>query len=170
MNPVKHKRVLALFASVILLALPAGAQTPITADQLPRLQFLDENQRTLSLQQYQGRPILLHLWATWCAPCVREIPLLVRLQADYAAYGLVLLPVSQDFAAEDIRRFYRNNGILNLPLLLDRDSSIFKAVGTRGLPISILIDRYGNEMRRFAGNTNWDSPQVRGMLNELLAR
>jgi thiol-disulfide isomerase/thioredoxin len=150
--------------------MPAKAQMAVQPAMLQQLQFNDELGQPYSLAQYYGQPILLHLWATWCAPCIREIPLLVQLQTDYAPFGLVLLPVSQDFSPQDVASFYRQNNILNLPLLLDRDSILFKALGTRGLPISILIDRNGYEIRRFAGNTNWNSPQVRGMLNGLLAR
>ncbi len=155
---------------IATLTLSPAAKATITPAHLAQLQFVDAQNRSYNLQQYLGQPILLHLWATWCAPCVREIPLLVQLQHDYAPYGLVLLPVSQDFAVDDVLHFYRVNGITNLPLLLDRESRILKAIGTKGLPISILIDRYGNELYRFAGNTNWNSPQIRAILNQLLTR
>ncbi len=170
---MKCKAYRLLSASLIFLLMLGGiarAQVPVQPGVMSQLEFKDELGQPYRLSQYLGQPILLHLWATWCAPCVREIPLLVKLQADYAPYGLVLLPISQDFSAQDVANFYQRNGILNLPLLLDRDSQIFKSLGTRGLPISILIDRNGFEIRRFSGNTNWNSPQVRGMLNMLLTR
>lgn len=170
MKPILHYALCASLILLLWLPSPTRAQTPLTPPMLQQLQFTDELGRPYALSQYIGQPLLLHLWATWCAPCVREIPALVRLQADYSQKGLTLLPISQDFAVEDISRFYRSNGIMNLPLLLDRDSLIFKSIGTRGLPISILINRNGYEVRRFAGNTNWDSPQIRGMLNSLIWR
>lgn len=167
----KHKRILLSLAMLFLLLQPviARAQQPLTAPMLSQLVFLDANERPQSVAAYIGRPILLHLWATWCAPCLHEIPALVRIQAAYQPYGLVLLPISQDFNSESVTDFFAENGISNLPVFVDPKSRMVDALGTRGLPISILIDRYGNEVQRFAGNTPWDSPQVRGLLNSLLA-
>jgi thiol-disulfide isomerase/thioredoxin len=165
-------RLTAILATLILaVSAPVSAQTPegwITPDGLANMTVLDANQQGVPLGQYRGQPILLHLWASWCAPCVKEIPSLSRLQNDYAPRGLVLIPLSQDFGPDKVKRFFRRNGIDNLPILLDPNSKIFQSLKTRGLPISILIDRNGREVRRFAGNTNWDAANIRAEIDALL--
>jgi len=165
-----HTLFLALIAIVLLGVSAHRAEAQITPQNVSKIRFHDVNGQRLSLGQYVGRPILLHLWATWCAPCVVEIPLLIQLQKDYAPYGLTMLPISEDFDTEQVTQFFEAHGITNLPVLLDRDSQIFASLGTRGLPISILINRYGYEVQRFAGNTDWNNPQVRAMLNNLLSQ
>lgn len=163
-----HRLIYTFLASLMLMLHSASAQ--ITPQNINNLQFMDATGQTLRLGQYVGQPILLHLWATWCAPCVRELPLLLQVQNEYTPYGLTVLPISEDFGVEQVQRFFGVNNITTMPLLLDVDSQIFASLGTRGLPISILIDRYGNEIQRFAGNTNWADPRVRMQLNQLLAR
>ena len=164
-----HTLFYGVLASVMLFAaLPASAQ--ITPQNINDLRFTDVNGQVLSLGQYAGRPMLVHLWATWCAPCVRELPLLLQMHQEYSQYGLTLLPISEDFGIEQVLKFFRSNNITTMPALLDIDSQIFSSLGTRGLPISILIDRYGNEVQRFAGNTNWADPRIRLQLNQLLSR
>ena len=167
LNPLLH--ILAM--AMLLLASPARAQTPegwITPDALPMMTVVDASSQGINLGQYRGRPLLIHLWATWCAPCVKEIPSISRLQADYAPRGLVLIPISQDFSAERVDKFFRKTKVTNLPVLLDVNSKIFQSLRTRGLPISILVDRQGREVRRFAGNTNWDDPLIRAQIDALL--
>lgn len=161
-----NKRILELLATLFLLVSPVVVQAQ---QSIGNLNFTDVQGNSQTVAAYRGRPVLLHLWATWCAPCVQEIPALVRVQTAYQPYGLVLLPISQDFAAQSVIDFFQANGITNLPVLLDPESRMFASLGTRGLPISILIDRNGQEVRRFAGNTPWDSPQLRQLLNGLLA-
>jgi thiol-disulfide isomerase/thioredoxin len=170
----KHfMRVIAGLAILILSTMPLmmQAQTPegwVTPDALQNMVVLDINNEEVALSQYASRPMLLHLWATWCAPCVTEIPSIARLTADYTPRGLVVVPLSEDFSTEKVERFFRRYQITNLPVLLDPGSKIFNSLRTRGLPISILIDAQGREVRRFAGNTNWDDPAIRTQIDALL--
>ncbi len=134
---------------------------------VPALSFANEADELLSLSSYSGRPVLLNLWATWCAPCIEELPTLVNLQMQIP--DLQVLPVAFDLGgAPAVRRFYDEHEIKGLPVLIEKQRSLRKAYKPKGLPFTLVIDANGNEVGRVVGKLAWDTPETVGALKILL--
>jgi thiol-disulfide isomerase/thioredoxin len=141
---------------------PTSPKTPV-----PALAFIDETGVVKSLSDYAGRPILLNLWATWCAPCVEEMPALMRLQQAWPE--LAVLPVAFDLGGvKAVRRFYDENGISQLPVLIDHERVTRKALKPKGLPLTLVINSKGEEVGRALGKVEWDEEVVIARLRALL--
>ncbi len=120
--------------------------------------FIDGDGRDLSLADFRGRIVLLNVWATWCAPCRKEMATLDRLQAQLGGGDFHVLPLSIDRAGlGPVRRFYDEMGIQNLDLYLAEDLPAMRAFSVIGLPTTLLIDWEGRELARLAGPAEWDS-------------
>ena len=125
------------------------------------LHFTAADGSTRSLADYAGKAVVLNLWATWCVPCVREMPALDDLAKIVAGDGIVVLPVSSDHGgAPVVERFYADRGIKNLPVLLDPQSNLAHALNVRGIPTTLLIDRQGMELGWLEGAADWSAPDA----------
>ena len=112
-----------------------------------------------TLADYTGKVVVLNLWATWCVPCVREMPALDDLAKFGAKDGIVVLPVSSDRGgAAAVQRFYTDQGIKNLPVLLDPGSRMAHGLGVNGIPTTFLIDRNGFQVGSLEGAADWSAP------------
>lgn len=113
-----------------------------------------------------GRPVLVNLWATWCAPCIRELPSLDRL-AKSGTVVVVALSID-DKGAEAVRPFLAKLSLTNLTVALDPGMKSVAALGARGVPVTVLLDARGRIVARYEGGTEWDAPamveQIRGAL------
>ncbi len=122
-----------------------------------------------SLAAFQGQVVLLNFWATWCAPCVREMPSLDRLQAELRGEGLAVVAVSQDFAGlELVQPFFERLKLENLAIYLDSDGALGKAFGIVGLPTTLLIDRQGRVVGGLEGPAEWDSDEAVALIRHYL--
>ncbi len=123
-----------------------------------------------TVADFKGQALIVNLWATWCAPCVTEMPALNRLAAEVADAGIAVLPLSADReGAPVIKDFYAKNAITNLPVMMDPMSRFGRALGIRGLPTTILFDRDGREVGRVVGIAEWDAPEAVRFLRACLA-
>jgi thiol-disulfide isomerase/thioredoxin len=147
---------------------PAGrfvrAATPAA---VAPLRFTDAAGHPVSLADFTGRVVLVNLWATWCTPCVQEMPSLDRLQASVggADFQVVALSVDRGGAAV-VAPFLERLGLRALTPYLDTEGMALKALAAPGLPTTILIDRQGREVGRMLGRTEWDSPEIRQIIDE----
>ena len=152
-TPLRKPRAQGLQGIEALHALPAPRKLDLhftAADGTPR-----------SLADYAGRAVVLNLWATWCVPCVREMPSLDDLAKTVAGDGIVVLPVSSDHGgAAVVQRFYADHGIGQLPILLDPMSAMAHALNVRGIPTTLLIDPQGQEVGWLEGAADWSSPDA----------
>lgn len=140
---------------------------PLPAPQTP---FADGDGRTVTLADFKGRVVLLNLWATWCAPCVKEMPSLDRLQAALGGEDFAVVALSFDRkGAEVVRPFYATAGLTHLAVHLDPKNAMLKALEVRGLPISLLIDRTGAIVGRLEGPAEWDSPEALALIRAAVA-
>ncbi len=127
----------------------------------------DGTSRTFA--DFRGSPLVVNFWATWCAPCVREMPALDRLSAEVAEDGIRVLPLSEDRGGGPIvERFFEENGIRHLPVMIDRGGKVVRALTTPGLPMTVLIDTKGREVGRVVGVAEWDADETIAFLRECL--
>ena len=145
-------------------ALPAVVEnfepTP-DAPAAPDVAFFEDGETARTLADYRGRGVILNFWATWCAPCVRELPDLDRLRANLADHDIDVIAVSEDRRGVDaVTRFYKKAEIGNLPVLMDKRGALQRQVKVRGLPTTILYDPSGKELGRVVGIAEWMAPPV----------
>jgi thiol-disulfide isomerase/thioredoxin len=127
----------------------------------------DDTARTLA--DFRGRPVVVNFWATWCAPCVREMPALDRLSAEIADDGIRVLALSEDRGgAAIVERFYEENGIRHLSVTIDRGGKVVRALTTPGLPMTVLFDAEGGEIGRVVGVAEWDADETVSFLRRCL--
>ena len=128
--------------------------------------FNDPDGEPTSLAEFSGKPVLLNLWATWCAPCVKELPTLDRLSA--AQRGIEIAAVSQDTAPHaSVEAFLQSHKIGDVAAYQDSKMALSGALGPDAvLPTSILYDAGGKEVWRYVGDLDWTSPQAAKLLAE----
>jgi thiol-disulfide isomerase/thioredoxin len=121
------------------------------------LRFEDGQARTRSLADFRGKIILLNIWATWCAPCVKEIPALDRLVAALKGAEVAVVTVSVDRKGIDaVRKAFADLDVRELVPYIDQSGQALRMVRSMGLPTSLLIDREGREIGRVVGPAAWD--------------
>ena len=129
--------------------------------------FVDGEGRKTDLSDFAGRTVLLNLWATWCAPCVKEMPSLDRLQAALGGRDFQVVTLSVDRGGRDtVEPFLKKLGVQNLGLYLDPPNASMSALGLRGLPTTLLVGPDGLEIGRIEGEVAWDSPEVVAFLRK----
>jgi len=137
--------------------------------RLSDLAFNDAQGRPVDVSRFRGKVVVVNLWATWCAPCVTEMPTLAALQRAYPD-RVAVVPVSMD-TEERLPNAASFLGV-HEPLQLYHDPrfAIQSALKFKGLPATILYDRSGREVARVSGEASWDSPEARALIDELLKR
>lgn len=137
---------------------------------LPELAFADGEGQPLGLAEFRGRTALLNVWATWCPPCIKEMPTLDRLEAELGGPGLEVVALSIDRAVpEVVRRFYERTGVERLALYIDETGRAANTLGAFGLPLTVLIDTEGRELGRLIGPAEWDTPAMIAFLRGFVA-
>jgi thiol-disulfide isomerase/thioredoxin len=123
---------------------------------LPAIQFFTPANQARTLADYRGKGVVLNLWATWCGPCVAELPTLDRLAGTLAVDNIVVLPVSSDAGgAASVQAFYDSHDIGHLPILLDPGGAILQAWQVPGIPLTVIFDRSGHPRARLIGGADW---------------
>jgi cytochrome c biogenesis protein CcmG/thiol:disulfide interchange protein DsbE len=125
----------------------------------------DGNQ-TVTLSQLHGQIVVLNFWATWCPPCVEEIPSLVGMSQKMKAKGVTVLGVSVDADDEAYRKFVKDHGVTFLTVR-DADQKSNSLYGTVKFPETFIIDRDGVVRRKFIGAVDWNSREVVDYLTKL---
>ena len=132
--------------------------------------FTDAAGKPLRLADFAGKAVLLNLWATWCGPCVREMPAIDRLQAALGGPTFQVVAMAEDRGgAAVVLPFLEKQGVKALAPYLDPPGAAATAFGIPGLPTTILIGRDGREIARLMGGADWDSPAMRAEIARLIA-
>lgn len=159
---------MAMVGTLLVFSWPASATEPPqnlavheTPVPVPEINFEDGDGRPRSLADFSGKVVLLNVWATWCAPCREEMPTLDRLQAKLGGPDFEVVALSVDRAGPDIvKKFFTEIGIEHLALNIDTSAKAMFAIGTVGLPATLLVDRDGKEIGRLIGPAEWDAPDM----------
>jgi len=141
--------------------------TPAVAGEpVPRLEFRAKDGKDRNFSDFSGRIVLVNFWATWCLPCIREMPSLVRLQKARGGEDFTVIALSQDLRGWPVvTPFIEKNGLAALPVYWDPNTGISRAFQIKGLPTSILLDRKGREIGRLAGHAEWDSAEALALID-----
>lgn len=132
---------------------------------LPELAFTDADDKPLKLADYKGKTVLVNFWATWCAPCVKEMPSLDRLQAEMGKDRFVILPLSLDGPSKPkVAPFYADKKLANLGIYFDKGKKVMGALDISVLPTSVLVDPDGREIGRLEGEADWDKPEALALM------
>ncbi len=127
---------------------------------------IKDSDRAVTLSQLKGQIVVLNFWATWCPPCIEEMPSLVRMQQLMKDKGITVLAVSMDVDEGNYRRFLRDHNV-NLLTVRDPDQKINSLYGTFKFPETYIIDRKGVVRRKFIGAVDWTEPDVMEYLGKL---
>ena len=151
-------------ASLLLSSCNSGSHPPRIGSTAPGFTITD-SQRTVKLSDFQGKPVLLNFWASWCVPCVEEMPSLVQLQKQLGD-KVIIVAVSEDSDDKPYQQFLRQH---NVDLLTVRDSQqkTSEVYGTFKFPETYVIDRNGKILRKFIGAQEWTSPDIVSYLQKL---
>jgi len=149
----------------------AKLEVPAEPRAAPGTTFFDEAGKPLTLADFKGQVVVMNLWATWCAPCKKEMPTLAKLAAVYAVQPLKVLPVSVDRDSD--LNLAQAEMAANAPLKLYRDPSYKISFEleprAQGYPTTVVYDKQGRERARLAGEADWSSPEARALVETLLA-
>jgi thiol-disulfide isomerase/thioredoxin len=160
--------------------LGAAAQTPsepdikigefipvATPQPAPEMSFTGLDGQPISLADFKGKLIVLNLWATWCQPCLKEMPSLAKLGARFGP-PLVVLAVSEDRGGADVvKPFLAKLDLDKVTIGLDPKSTAIRALHTRGLPTSVVVDADGKVLGKVEGAADWDSDEMVAVLTKL---
>jgi thiol-disulfide isomerase/thioredoxin len=179
-------RRLVLSTAMAILALPATARAEVSKSlirgamarfkparppkPMPDLEFLDANDNPLRLADFTGQARLINLWATWCAPCVKEMPSLDRLQATMPRDRFMVLPISLDGPSKGkVAPFYKERNLTDLGIFYDKGRKAMSVLDVSLLPTSILVDPAGRELGRLEGDADWDTPEGIALMRAAMA-
>jgi len=138
---------------------------------LPDIAFQDGAGKPLKLSDWKGRVVLINLWATWCAPCRKEMPDLAGLQKELGSDQFEVVAISVDRkGAEASSAFLKETGADNLKLYVEPTTAIVGELQSAGLPATILVDRQGREIGRLLGPADWASPEAQALVRAALAQ
>ncbi len=161
--PLRKPRAQALAGVDALQVLPAPKPVDI--------HFTTADGGTRSVADYVGHGVVLNLWATWCVPCVREMPALDDMARVLAHDGVVVLPLSSDHAgAAVVQKFYAEHSITTLPVLLDPRGAAAAALGVSGIPTTLIIDAKGREVAWLEGSADWSQPDMMAAVRRLAGK
>jgi thiol-disulfide isomerase/thioredoxin len=145
---------------------PASPERPAPIEP-----FFDAEGNQVTLQDFGGRVVLLNLWATWCAPCIKELPSLDRLQAQLGGDRFQVVALSIDQGGVDaVQPYFDRIGIAHLPIYVDPKNRLTSAIGLQVLPSTIVVGSNGLMLGRIIGAVEWDAPEAKALLRHYIDR
>jgi peroxiredoxin len=145
-----------------------GMRRPTETAVAPDFTLLTLDGRPAQLREFRGKLVLLNFWATWCAPCLHEMPSMERLYQTFKQTDFVLLAVSMDRQGEGVARPFVDNLQLTFPILLDNTSEVSRQYSVRGLPTTYLIDPDGLLIGVVIGARDWYKAEAKALIAGLL--
>lgn len=173
------KKILFLIVVIIAVALAVagyfvkdrktGKKIITTGDRAPDFRLPSLDGRTVGLADLRGKVVMVHFWATWCPPCVEELPTLVKLNEELKSGDFEMLAVSVDEGgAEAVNAFLQKNGLV-LPVLLDPGAPVSHSYGAYKFPETYIVDRQGVVRHKVIGPADWRDPAALQFLRNMIA-
>jgi thiol-disulfide isomerase/thioredoxin len=153
---------------------PGPAAPPATSkldrshkgEPMPTVSLVDNTGESLDLASFKGKPLLINLWATWCAPCIAEMPTLNKLIDREQELGVTILPISQDTGQTDkVVEILRRRELEQIQPWVDEQGDLGFQYGGN-LPVTVLFDAKGKEVWRYTGGNDWTSPEALKLISE----
>jgi thiol-disulfide isomerase/thioredoxin len=146
-----------------------GADRSHKGEPAPTVKFKNPDGGEFDLSKFKGTPVLVNLWASWCAPCIKELPTLQALEQAQADEGkLGIIAVSQDMAPQgSVDAFLGERDIGRFAAYHDPDMKLTSALGVQVMPTTILYDAEGKEVWRYVGDLDWTGEEAKKLLSEL---
>lgn len=167
-----------LLATFLAAALPVSAvaksQRGLIIHDQPQavgaVDIRDGDSKPAGLDTLRGKPVLLNLWASWCMPCVAELPALDRLKPTLESKGVALVALSLDRGGKvAVANTFARLGIKTLDIRTDEKREAAEKLNAPALPVTLLLDKDGREVARFIGGAEWDGPGAAKLLDALAA-
>jgi peroxiredoxin len=152
---------------VVFFSRPQG-RTPALGEAVPDFTLRNDDGGTVSLADFRGKVVVLNFWATWCGPCIEEMPSLKQFAEKYADQGVQVIGVSEDTDADAYREFIAKHEI-NFLTLRNPARTVSAQYGTFRLPETYIISRDGKLLNKIIGPTDWSSPQMYSYFDSLIA-
>lgn len=141
-------------------------KTPTPA---PKFELKDPSGKPLSLSELKGKVVFVNFWATWCLPCIEEMPAMEKLHQELQKDGLVILAVNFQEGTERVKEFLTKHN-LTFTALLDHDGKVAERYQAWALPVSVIINKRGEIVARAMGSKDWDSKESLQYFRQLLAQ
>lgn len=133
----------------------------------PNFSLKDLKGKTVSFSGFKGKVVILNFWASWCPPCVAEMPSFKKIYSEMKSRGLEVIAVSSDRSARDTRDFVENKG-LDFTVLMDEDRNVSREYKVFSLPTTFLINRNGIIVEKFFGEYDWTDREMKKKIERLL--
>jgi peroxiredoxin len=149
------------FAGLFVMERPTGTTGPraiASGERAPEFLLKTINGGSVNLADLRGKVVMVHFWATWCPPCVEEIPTLDKLYRSLAGKDFMMLAVSEDEGGAGAVASFLQQNRLNLPVLLDNNGDVARLYGTYKLPETYIVDRQGVVRYKAIGPRDWTDP------------
>jgi cytochrome c biogenesis protein CcmG/thiol:disulfide interchange protein DsbE len=127
---------------------------------------VQDSDRKVALHDYKGQIVVLNFWATWCGPCVQEMPSLIQMSKEVKSKGITVIGVSVDVDGAAYEKFLQQHGVTFLTVR-DPEQKSSALYGTTGWPETFIIDKQGVLRRKFVGPVDWTDPQITQYLTSL---
>ena len=132
----------------------------------PDVKFTNGAGEKITLADFKGRVVLVNFWATWCAPCIKEMPSLDKLQAKLGGDDFQVVAVNEDRGGAKIAGpFLKKLGTPNIAIFVDDKMKLMRALKVRGMPTSFLLNREGRVVGKLAGIAEWDTPEAVALIS-----
>jgi len=140
-----------------------------TPEPLPKVTFVDASGKERTLDDWKGKVVLLNLWATWCAPCRKEMPGLDRLQGELGSDKFEVIAVSVDrTGTAGAKKFLDQIKVEKLAVLADPTARMATALRAFGMPATLLLDAEGREIGRLLGEAEWDTSEAKNLIKAVV--
>ncbi|MCE0506379.1 MULTISPECIES: TlpA family protein disulfide reductase [unclassified Roseivivax] len=184
---MKNALGLLVYTAALALAIPANAEladlTEAREGDMKKLNLHSEAKpageadfesfegAALNLSDYEGKWVLVNFWATWCAPCRKEMPALAELQDELGGEDFEVVTIATGRNPKPaMESFFSEIGVDSLPLHRDPGSALARQMGVLGLPITVILNPEGQEVARLTGDADWAAPEAKALLTEIVSR
>ncbi|MCM2563011.1 TlpA family protein disulfide reductase [Lutimaribacter sp. EGI FJ00015] len=136
---------------------------------VPAIAFDSESGEEAQLSDYNGKLVVVNFWATWCAPCRKEMPMLDALQDELGGdnFEVVTIATGRN-APQAMKAFFDEVGVKHLPLHRDANSALARGMGVLGLPVTLILSPEGGELARLTGDADWSSDSAKAILTAMI--